>query len=137
MSEYHELLRCHSLRDTTPRREVFRALSQAETPLSIADIVRVCSTINRTTVYRTLEIFGTIGVVQAVPVGWKQRYELTSLFVAHHHHMQCVSCGRVIDIASPKLERLVREIADSHDWTARSHTFELTGVCADCRTAGR
>ena len=133
MKEYHELLRRHHLRDTAPRRHVFEVLLAATAPLSIADIARDCPLHDRSTVYRSVATLLAIGAVQAVPLGWKQRYEVTSLFRAHHHHLQCTECGQVVDIASTALERLVQHEAARLGFVPTSHMFEIAGVCRECR----
>lgn len=132
MDEYRELLRQHELRDTAPRRTVFEALLTTHAPCAIGEITRMCANIDRTTVYRSIETLLRIGAVQAVPIGWKQQYELTSPFKAHHHHIQCVRCKKVIDVSSPDIEQLVQEVAKSYHFTPEAHTFEITGVCDAC-----
>lgn len=133
MNEYRDLLRLNHLRDTAPRRAVFSALLETEVPQSISDLVRACPDIDRTTIYRTLETFAQIGVVQIVPIGWKQCYELTSPFRAHHHHLQCVNCHQVIDITSAPVEELIQQIATQHNFTVEHHAFEITGLCENCQ----
>lgn len=133
MDDYHALLRRHHLRNTTPRRTVFAVLLNADKPQAISDLVRTCPEIDRTTIYRTLETFTNINVVQIVPIGWKQRYELTSPFRAHHHHLQCTQCHQVIDITSAPVEAFIRTIAAQHDFAVEHHTFEITGTCAQCQ----
>ncbi len=121
------------LRLTTPRKVVFQVLQQSETPQSAVVIAKQCKTVDRTSVYRTLELFAQLGIVQTVPLGWKQRYELTGPFKSHHHHMSCTKCGRLIDLHSQKFERLVTAVAAEHGFTAKDHTFEIRGLCSSCQ----
>lgn len=135
MTTYNALLRQHNMRNTAPRRRVFEYLLAADAPLAIADIIAACPTVDRVTIYRSLEVLTEIGAVQVVPMGWKQRYEVTSLFRSHHHHLHCSSCGSVVDIASARIERLVQDIAEQHNFTPLNHTFEIAGRCGRCQTA--
>lgn len=50
----------------------------------------------------------------------------------HHHHLMCRSCGRVVEIAGPAVERWAARAADEHGFRDVSHTLELFGTCADC-----
>lgn len=121
------------LRLTVPRRAVFTAMHDADAPLSIGQLVKNCPSIDRTSVYRTLELFGELGITKVIHTGWKQQYELTSPFKSHHHHLSCVRCGRLVDLHSHKFERLVASVAAEHDFSPTDHTFEIRGLCRSCR----
>src|ERR1700745_3587338 len=85
------------LRMTIPRMAVFDVMRSSDMPLMIGDIIKKCPQIDRVSIYRTLELFVQLGIAEVVPMGWKQRYELTSPFKSHHHHLYCVECHRLID----------------------------------------
>lgn len=131
-SELEVIFATHHLRLTKPRQVVFAALKAAQAPLAIGDIVKLCPQIDRVSIYRTLDVFVKLGIAEAVPVGWKQRYELTSPFQAHHHHLYCTNCGKLVDIHSKKLELVIASIARDYDFTPREHTFEVSGLCQKC-----
>lgn len=131
--ELEAIFRHENLRLTTPRREIFTTLRNSKTPLSASMIARDCHAIDRVSIYRTIQLFLRLGIVESVPLGWKQRYELTGPFKSHHHHLTCVQCAKLIDVQSPQFERVVAEIANSHEFTAYDHTFEIRGYCKNCR----
>lgn len=118
---------------TSPRRAVFDALHKSEAPLAIAAIIKACPDVDRVSIYRTLELFTQLGISEIIPFGWKQRYELTSPFKPHHHHLYCTSCATLIDIHSQKLEQIVATIARDYGFRPATHKFEITGLCADCQ----
>lgn len=120
------------LRLTAPRRAVFDALRASEEPLMIRAIIRSCPTVDRVSIYRTLDLFTQLHIAEVVPLGWKQRYELTSPFKPHHHHLYCTSCGILIDVHSQKLELLVAAIAREHEFQPGEHKFEVSGLCKKC-----
>ncbi len=134
MDSYRSMLSRHNLRDTKPRRLVFETFVDYPGTLSIATITKLCISVDRVTVYRTLKTFEQLGIIQIVMVGWKKRYELSEQFAPHHHHLQCTSCEKLIDIQSDKLEQLVDSIANEQQFIIMNHTFELRGICSDCRT---
>jgi len=121
------------LRLTKPRQVIFDVMHAAGAPLSIAAIAQLCPTIDRTSVYRTLELFVQLNIAEAVPHGWKQQYELTSPFKSHHHHLSCTNCGKIIDIHSKKFELLIANIAQENQFSAQDHTLEVRGLCSNCR----
>lgn len=131
--ELEAIFRHKNLRLTTPRREIFTVLRSSKTPLSASIIARSCPVIDRVSIYRTIKLFLHLGIVESVPLGWKQRYELTGPFKSHHHHLTCVKCAKLIDIQSLQFERVVAQVANSYDFAAHDHTFEIRGYCKNCR----
>lgn len=119
---------------TSPRRAVFDVLHSSESPLAIAAIIKACPDVDRVSIYRTLALFTRLGITEIIPFGWKQRYELTSPFKPHHHHLYCTNCGILIDIHSQKLEQVVAAIAREQDFQPAAHKFEITGLCRQCQT---
>ena len=53
----------------------------------------------------------------------------------HHHHLVCRGCGRTVEVAGPAVERWADRIAHEHAFADVSHTLEIFGTCAGCRTA--
>lgn len=127
------ILETNGLRITKPRLKVFSVLSSANKPLYIHDIVARCADVDRVSVYRTLDLFHRLQVLDIIHVGWKKQYELSQLFKPHHHHLHCNSCGQITELHSNKLEAIIEELANESDFSASSHRFEVTGLCATCR----
>ena len=123
----------NKLRLTEPRRDVFRILEARDQPLTLGEIIKSSQFAERTSVYRTLQLFTKLGIVDLVQVGWKQRYELADPFKPHHHHLVCVKCGELVDLDSSKLEKLVNKLAGAHNYTLTAHHVELQGICNKCR----
>lgn len=135
MSNYPSLessLRSHGYSATTSRKTVFVALQKHES-LTMHDLVSLCSTIDRASVYRTVELFESLGLAHRIHAGWKYRVELTDLFHNHHHHATCSSCG--VSFVLPEnlaIERAVETLASNNGFKLQSHQLELRGLCADC-----
>lgn len=123
-----------SYRVTKVRLHVFSRLQQASQPLSTSQLVEQSSQINKTSVYRTIEIFLALGIITSIPHGWKQRYELSEPFKPHHHHLHCTRCGQLSAIHSAQLESLIKDISDEQDFIATRHHFEISGLCNDCQS---
>ena len=120
------------LRLTAPRKQLFTILETSDGPLSVGDILLQSPGLDRTSVYRTLSVFVNLGIVDSVPIGWKQRYELAGPFKPHHHHLRCTSCHEIIQLDIPKLENAIHAIAERRDYHLTAHHLELSGVCKLC-----
>lgn len=133
MEQFESLFREKKLRMTEPRRDIFRILDARDQPMTLGEIVKTSQFAERTSVYRTLQLFTQLGIVDIIQVGWKQRYELAEPFKRHHHHLVCIKCGELIDLDSQKLEKLVEKIASSYRYELVGHHVELQGICNNCR----
>lgn len=133
---FKELLLKSGNRVTQPRLALYRLLKEQSSPLSLAQINKKASAIERTSIYRTLQLFQDLHIVNVIPHGWKQRYELADPFMPHHHHIICEWCGGVTEIASDKIETLVETISNEEGFKARLHHFEIRGTCGACLGGG-
>lgn len=135
MNTIEELIASNGYRLTAPRRSVFTELQTATRPLSIAELSELCRDIDRVSIYRTLNLFSTLNIINVIAVGWKKQYELAGPFKPHHHHLQCVSCGELVAIDTPRLEGIVTDLATSHGYQLAHHHIELHGICKKCQKA--
>ncbi|HWZ66162.1 MAG TPA: Fur family transcriptional regulator [Patescibacteria group bacterium] len=133
-SEITDLFAARGLRVTTPRKAVFETLKKAATPLSQVEIAKINPTIDKVSVYRSIDIFLKLGIVTSVAHGWKQRYELAAPYSPHHHHLLCTACGHVEELQSERLEKIINILADQQKFKVTGHTFEITGLCSKCQT---
>jgi Fur family ferric uptake transcriptional regulator len=88
-------------------------------------------TIGLATVYRTLALLHEHGVIDALSHHGSERcYRLCS--DAHHHHLVCTSCHRVVEVEQCGLGDWVDDVARAHGFVASEHRVEITGLCANC-----
>ena len=133
MERLEAFFRNHNLRLTEPRRDIFSILESRDQPLTLQEILRASQFAERTSVYRTLRLFTELHIVDIIQVGFKQRYELAEPFKAHHHHLVCLKCGTLVDLeGTPRLEKLINKLADSHNYKLTAHHIELQGICSSC-----
>lgn len=120
------------LKLTQQRTLVFQVLLE-QGALTTPEIATLLSgKVDRATVYRTLETFEEIKLVDRIWDGWKSKIELSDAFITHHHHATCSNCGKGVRIESDKLENALRAIATELKFTMSSHTVELYGLCESC-----
>ncbi len=56
---------------------------------------------------------------------------------AHHDHMVCVSCGKVIEFYSPEIESEQESVAFQHKFKMLRHHMRIEGICEQCQKEGR
>jgi Fur family ferric uptake transcriptional regulator len=85
-------------------------------------------------VYRALDQLAELGLVHRVELGeGLTRFEPAHPGGEHHHHLVCGTCGKVDTFDDPELERAIREVAGSHDYSLGQHDVVLRGSCQACR----
>lgn len=119
---------------TKARLRVFEALLGKE-PLSMHELVRRANGTDRASVYRAIDLFERLGIVQRLNSGWKYKIELTDKFADHHHHLTCIHCGRTINIGEAELETLISKLAAHHHFAPTAHQIEIQGLCKDCQNS--
>ena len=134
---------------TNPRVIIINILRNPDRHLSAEDIyleaVKTNPSIGLTTVYRTLDLFSQIGVVQKFDFGDNRaRYELTynPTQKDHHHHLVCVKCKTIVDYTDFVHEELElmnkteKALSKKHQFKIFHHTIHFYGMCNNCRLNG-
>ena len=88
--------------------------------------------VSRATVYRTLALLMREGLLRKVPLGTDHAHYEPIRGDAHHEHLVCTKCGRVIEFVSPALERAIARACEEHGFEAAGHRVEVTGICSQC-----
>ncbi|HKX72425.1 MAG TPA: Fur family transcriptional regulator [Candidatus Saccharimonadales bacterium] len=118
---------------TKGRLAVFSHLATAG-PMSVGELAhQLQEDVDRATVYRTVELYEKLGIVNRIWHGFKHQVELSEIFTPHHHHALCQQCGKTIDITSPELEAALTSLAKKHHFLTLNHSVELTGYCSECQ----
>ncbi len=130
------LLDRHGVRATPRRLEVLDELARERDDVTAQKLwsrlrERDSST-GLATVYRTLALLSEAGVVDVLSHhSGEQCYRLCG--EAHHHHLVCERCHRVVEVENCDLDGWVNKAAKRHGFVATDHSVEISGVCADCR----
>lgn len=92
--------------------------------------------IDRASLYRTVSLFESLGLVQRIYIGWKYKIELSDAFTHHHHHISCLGCGKIVAvIKEEEIETLIDDLAKRHGFTDSNHQLEIRGYCSSCTEA--
>ena len=88
---------------------------------------------SRATVYRLLPVLVAADLIQQSLLSEGQtRFEVT-WNKAHHDHLICSKCNKVIEFQHNTIELLQREIASKYGFILEHHVMELVGRCENCR----
>lgn len=118
---------------TKKRERVLGALFTMDRPASAEEIRERAElpASDLVTVYRNLETFEGLGVLQRVPLeNGTQLFELTAPD-EHYHHLICRECHKAerLDVC---VSRDVVAKAKSHGYSQIAHVMEVYGVCDSC-----
>lgn len=136
--ELSALLRSAGQRVTPQRMVILAAFAQPGEHLSAEEVLArvgpIVPAMNRSTVYRTLELFRDLGLISETDLGGGVRqYEL--LYDARHHHLICRHCGATTDLDDADVEPLRAAIAGRYGFAAGIDHLALFGLCAHCQAA--
>lgn len=132
--ELIEGLRSAGLRVTAPRRIICGILADAPGDhLNAADIVARAgdTSVDTSTVYRTLEVLEELGYVHHVHLGHGAGvYHVAP--EASHHHLVCGECGRTMDVPLEALRRAVTAATEPYGFVPDDTHFAILGRCREC-----
>ena len=126
-------------RYTAGRRAIIGLLVSAGHPVSIGDIAQRLPDLPRSSAYRHLTDLEAAGIVRRVTANDEfTRFELAEDLTEHHHHLLCITCGKVIDVTLPAgfeqaVTTTIGQLADAEGFQPQSHRLDVLGVCAACR----
>jgi Fur family ferric uptake transcriptional regulator len=137
LERFRQHLRDHHQPVTRQRDLVAQVVFLSEDHLSVEGIRRELEgrgeTVGLATVYRTLDLLVESGLVREHQFGEGfKRYEAVAA-QSDHEHLICERCGRVVEFANERLERMLPALADEHGFQHRRHKVEVYGVCRTCR----
>ncbi len=85
------------------------------------------------TIYRTLKLLQEYGFADAHNFQDGQAlFEPVFDVHAHHDHLICTKCGRIIEFMDATIEKLQTKIAREHHFIITDHKMELYGLCQSC-----
>jgi Fur family ferric uptake transcriptional regulator len=118
----------------TPQRLIILGAFRPGEHLTADDVVaRVeprLPAVNRSTIYRTLELFRDLGLVSETDLGGGVRqFELID---GRHHHMICRECGHIMELDDVLVAPLRTAIASRYAFTASIDHLAVFGRCAGC-----
>jgi len=122
-------------RTTTQRALLLELIRASEGHLDADALHRQASQrqpgLSLSTVYRSLKLFKELGLVEEYQLDHARRhYEAKPK--TGHHHLVCLSCGRIVEFQCPLTEKLKTRVGREQGFEVTKAEVRLTGYCLDC-----
>lgn len=120
------------MRLTKNRQLILDIFKKHNEPLSaemIADKINDVL-INLSTIYRTLDLFFSKGIIGRSNIGHTAYYYIND--DTHHHYMICLGCNRKFELDC-HLDKIAYEEADEHGFEITQHDLTVYGYCSECK----
>jgi len=130
---YENPIQGHPL--TNQRRLLLELLRDAEGHIDAKELYRRASardeSISPATVYRTLNLFKELGLINEMKLG-KIRcyYEIKQS--PEHQHLVCQGCGKVMEFQNPYFQKLIEAVRREHGFKVTKAELYLEGYCPEC-----
>jgi Fur family transcriptional regulator, ferric uptake regulator len=127
-------LREQGLRLTPQRELILRAVEELRhaTPDEVLAHVRgQVSSVNASTVYRTLEVLEELGLVRHAHLS-DRAPTYHSVKDHEHFHLVCRNCHRVTSVAPEVITPLGERLRDEHGFVVDVGHLTIFGHCVDC-----
>ncbi len=135
-TSFENYLRAHGLKLTRQREAILDRIFQAGGHFSADELhERMQSSalkVGKATVYRTLELLAKGGFLEAHDFGTGSAVYEKILGRAHHDHMVCMACGKVLEFHCEEIEKLQQEQAARYHFQLVSHSHHMFGYCSAC-----
>lgn len=136
--QWTELLRAAGYKVTPAREAVLESIPQAGEHLNPAEILEQgrarYPALGRATVYRTLELLTSLGIVRPIYIGEAGPTYIRSQ--GGHHHLVCSRCGVMVDFDRCIADEMMAELHARFGFTITSHLLEFYGLCPACQAGG-
>lgn len=134
-SELAKILRDNGCKVTPQRLAVYDMLSHTtEHPTAEMIYQKVKEqypTMSFATVYKSVEIFSKLGVIQVLNTGEDSfRYDAKT---SEHLHIKCTKCGRVNDVSHLDARAVESLVENETGFKVNGHHFYFYGICPDCQ----
>ena len=134
-NELAKVLRDNGCKVTPQRLAAYEMLAHTKehpTAEMIYDKVKdKYTTMSFATVYKSVEIFSKVGIVQVLNTGEESyRYDAN---VMEHPHIRCTKCGKVFDVPHIEAKQIEDMVSKQTGFDVNGHQFYFYGVCPKCQ----
>jgi Fur family peroxide stress response transcriptional regulator len=133
--EFETVCKKNGLALTIQRRTILEALASRYDHPTVdqvyEDIKENLKGVSRTTVYRVLETFVSIGIARKIsnPES-KARFDADT---NRHHHLTCLKCGKVLDLHDSTLDSLSPKNGTLQEFEILDYSITFNGFCSNCK----
>jgi Fur family ferric uptake transcriptional regulator len=133
--DYIDTLHKNGYRITKQRQNILDAICLAEGHATIGEIYyrarKFDENIDRSTIYRSLELFVKLGlVIIANNFNGSRTYELVQDH--NHHHLICTLCRNEIEIDNKIVDNFYQQMGNNYNFNISMDHLIVYGICAAC-----
>jgi Fur family ferric uptake transcriptional regulator len=132
-----KFMKSRGLKLTGPRRRVVEKLLSVKGHVGADDLIELLrkdrTPVSKATVYRTLAVVSQSGLIDGHDFDSGRRVYEPMVGRAHHDHLYCIHCGKVIEFQEEAIERLQDMVVARHRFTPVYHSHKIFGYCSACR----
>lgn len=134
-------LRRRELKLTAQRMEILDVIASMGRHFTADDLIDAFRDIQprpgKATIYRTLSLLVEAHILESHEfLSFNSSIYEFSWGRSHHDHFGCLSCGKIIEFFSQKLEDVQDKLAKENGFTPTSHSLKIYGICDTCSAKG-
>ena len=144
LSHIKELLAEKEYRFTPQREAILHVIMEHQDSHLTADEIHrktreAHPEIGIATVYRTLEIFESLGIIRRLQFSEERAlYEFNPGYHRHyHHHLICLGCGGISEFDEDLLDDIEAAVTRRTGFFIVDHSLAIYGYCKTCRREQR
>jgi Fur family ferric uptake transcriptional regulator len=127
-------LKKRGLKLTPQRRLIVNIIHDAKGHLTAGEIIEYVQVkmpgVNKSTIYRTLELLEEAGCVYKSKLGDEFIYHHEE--EGHHHHLVCSQCGKTVDCGEDIFASVERTLGEKYDFRVDFKHLVMCGICEEC-----
>ncbi len=133
LDQFSQILVDHNYSVTKTRKDIFLMLNKSH-QMSMKELYDSLNNTDRSSIYRNIDLFLKLNIVNKIQIGWKYKIELSDAFRQHHHHIICSKCGKIKEFKEyPVITKVIKDISLKNKFTPLSHEFNISGLCRNCK----
>ncbi len=139
--EFAKFLKRKNMKVTQSRLKLIDLIAEYGKHFEVEDLVNWIATradknVSRSTIYRTIKLLQEFGVIkEVIKLNNRTIYEFVA-GKAHHDHLVCTECGKIIEFVNEDIEKLQDEVCADYDFLPSHHRLEIFGICSECKAKG-
>ena len=130
-----EVIREKGLKLTPQRRLIIDIIHDAHSHLTGEDIIKHTQIrmpgVNKSTIYRTLDILERAGCVLKSKSGDHFIYHHAE--EGHHHHMICSQCGKIVECHEDVFKPIESILLKKYGFRVDFKHIVMNGLCGECK----
>ncbi len=133
---YREILLRNGIKNTRQKEKILVELMQASSHLMAEEIHQRIKKekISLATVYRSLRLFESLGIVKEIPMDGVNYYELKIYSKKPLHiHFKCSNCKVILDIDDTDINLDYIKLNQKREIEVKDVNITLFGLCEKCR----